>query len=77
MVQSMSRVGCCLDNGPMEGFWGILKSEMYYLNKFNDYKSLKKTIEKYTDYYNTKRYQKRLNCMAPMKYRKYLCGISL
>ena len=29
--QSMSRVGRCIDNGPMEGFWGILKSEMYYL----------------------------------------------
>ncbi|WP_237738268.1 MULTISPECIES: hypothetical protein [unclassified Caldicellulosiruptor] len=37
MVQSMSRVGCCMDNGPMEEFWGILKSEMYYLNRFDDY----------------------------------------
>ncbi|MBQ7579909.1 MAG: IS3 family transposase, partial [Clostridia bacterium] len=34
MQQSMSRVGRCIDNGPMEGFWGILKSEMYYLRKF-------------------------------------------
>ena len=32
----MSRVGRCIDNGPMEGFWGILKSEMYYLRKFTD-----------------------------------------
>ena len=31
MIQSMSRVGRCLDNAPMEGWWGILKSEMYYL----------------------------------------------
>ena len=31
MIQSMSRVGKCIDNGPMEAFWGILKSEMYYL----------------------------------------------
>lgn len=37
MVQSMSRVGRCLDNGPMDGFWGILKSEMYYLNEFCTY----------------------------------------
>lgn len=29
MEQSMSRVGCCIDNGPTEGFWGIIKSEMY------------------------------------------------
>ena len=35
MTQSMSRVGRCIDNGPMEGFWGILKSEMYYLKKFD------------------------------------------
>jgi transposase InsO family protein len=34
MIQSMSRVGRCLDNAPMEGWWGILKSEMYYLKKF-------------------------------------------
>ena len=30
MTQSMSRVGRCIDNGPMEGFWGILKRECYY-----------------------------------------------
>ncbi len=75
MIQSMSRVGCCIDNGPMEGFWGILKSEMYYLHKFNDYDSLKKAIEEYIDYYNTRRYQKRLNCMTPMEYSNYLSGI--
>ena len=34
IIQSMSRVGRCIDNGPMEAFWGTIKSEMYYLNKF-------------------------------------------
>ena len=34
MKQSMSRVAHCIDNGPMEGFWGILKREMYYGKKF-------------------------------------------
>ena len=34
MRQSMSRVGRCIDNGPMEGFWGILKREMYYGRRF-------------------------------------------
>ncbi|WP_245641302.1 IS3 family transposase [Thermovenabulum gondwanense] len=80
MTQSMSRVGCCIDNGPMEGFWGILKSEMYYLHKFEhkfeDYDSLKKAIEEYIDYYNTRRYQKRLKCMTPIEYRNYLSGIA-
>lgn len=72
MIQSMSRVGRCIDNGPMEGFWGILKSEMYHIQKFTDYESLKYAIEEYMDYYNNKRYQKRLNSMTPFEYRNYL-----
>lgn len=74
MTQSMSRVSRCIDNGPMEGFWGILKSEMYYLHKFETYEELKAAIEDYIDYYNTKRYQKRLLCMSPLEYRIYLSG---
>lgn len=72
MKQSMSRVGRCIDNGPMEAFWGMLKSEMYYINKFDTYELLEKAIEEYIDYYNNHRYQKRLNCMTPMEYRNYL-----
>ena len=68
MVQSMSRVGRCIDNGPMEGFWGILKSEMYYLRKFTDEQELISAIEKYIHFYNTKRYQKRLRYMTPMEF---------
>lgn len=68
MQQSMSRVGRCIDNGPMEGFWGILKSEMYYLRKFNSKDELVSEIEKYITYYNTKRYQLRLHCMTPMEF---------
>lgn len=65
MIQSMSRVGRCLDNAPMEGWWGILKSEMYYLKKFTSREALVSAIEDYIHFYNTRRYQKRLNCMAP------------
>lgn len=72
MEQSMSRVGRCIDNGPMEGFWGIIKSEMYYLRKFDDFESLKNTIDEYIEYYNYRRYQKRLNCMTPIEYRQQL-----
>jgi len=72
MTQSMSRVSRCIDNGPMEGFWGILKSEMYYLQKFQDYQTLKEAIDEYIEYYNTKRYQKRLKCMTPLEYRYYI-----
>ena len=68
MIQSMSRVGRCLDNAPMEGWWGILKSEMYYLKKFTSRDSLVSAIEDYIHFYNTHRYQKRLNCMTPCEY---------
>lgn len=68
MRQSMSRVGKCIDNGPMEGFWGILKSEMYYLRKFTDKDVLTAAIQDYITFYNTRRYQKRLSCMTPMEF---------
>lgn len=68
MRQSMSRVGRCIDNRPMEGFWGILKSEMYYLRKFSSKEELTKAIEEYIEFYNTKRYQLKLKCMTPMEY---------
>ena len=72
MTRSMSRVGKCIDNGPMEGFWGIIKTEMYYLNKFNTYEELESAIAEYIHYYNYKRYQEGLNCMAPMEYHDFL-----
>lgn len=68
MRQSMSRVGRCIDNGPMEGFWGILKSEMYYLKKFTDRADLVQAIDNYILFYNTKRYQLKLKCMTPMEF---------
>ena len=52
MTQSMSRVSRCIDNGPMEAFWGMLKSEMYYLKKFHTYDELKEAVCDYIDYYN-------------------------
>lgn len=70
MQQSMSRVGRCIDNGPMEGFWGILKSEMYYLRKFTSRDELVMAIKRYIDFYNCKRYQQRLNCMTPMEFHQ-------
>ncbi|HQL35394.1 MAG TPA: IS3 family transposase [Bacillota bacterium] len=72
MTQSMSRVSRCIDNGPMEAFWGMLKSEMYYLKKFNSYDELQAAIIDYIDYYNNHRYQKRLRCMTPIEYRQHL-----
>lgn len=54
MTQSMSRVARCIDNGPMEGFWGLMKREMYYGKKYKTKEELMLAIEKYIDYYTNK-----------------------
>ena len=69
ITQSMSRVGHCIDNGPMEGFWGTIKSEMYYLNKFSDETSLRKAIDEYIIFYNTRRPQERFAFQTPLEVR--------
>ena len=71
MTQSMSRVGKCIDNGPMEGFFGILKSEMFYEKKFKSFEELIEKIVGYIKFYNEKRFQKKLGCMAPLEYRNH------
>ena len=71
MVQSMSRVGKCIDNGPMEAFWGTLKSEMFYGIKFDDLETLKAKIEEYIHYYNHDRLQAKLKGMTPIEYRNH------
>lgn len=55
IIQSMSRVGKCIDNGPMENFWGIIKEEMYRLTTYNTFEELVKDIKGYIEFYNTKR----------------------
>jgi putative transposase len=69
MTQSMSRVGKCIDNGPMESFWGTLKCEKYYLNKYETFEELSLAIKEYIHFYNHDRYQKRLNGLSPIEYR--------
>ena len=65
----MSRVGRCIDNGSTEGFWGIIKSEMYYLHKFYSFDELKTSIDDYMNFYNNERLQERFNDMSPMEVR--------
>lgn len=69
MTQSMSRVGKCIDNGPMESFWGTLKCEKYYLHKYETFEELFNAVNQYIHFYNYDRYQKRLNGLSPMEYR--------
>ena len=67
MTQSMSRVAHCIDNGPMEGFWGILKRERYYGRRFTCKRELVQMIETYIHYYNTRRVQRNLGVLTPME----------
>ena len=55
MKQSMSRVAHCIDNEPMEGFWGVLKREMYYGKRFTSKEELIQSIQDYIEYYNNRR----------------------
>ena len=75
MTQSMSRVARCIDNGPMEGFWGILKRERYYGRRFTSKKELVQMIQHYIHYYNTRRVQRNLGVLTPMeKHELYLAA---
>ena len=67
MTQSMSRVAHCIDNGPMEGFWGILKWERYYGRQFTSKHELVQMIQQYIRYYNTRRVQRNLGILMPME----------
>jgi len=67
MTQSMSRIARCIDNGPMEGFWGILKRERYYGKRFTSKETLTQMIENYIEYYNNRRLQRNLGVLTPME----------
>jgi transposase InsO family protein len=69
ITQIMPRVGKCIDNGPIEGFWGIIKCEKYYLNQYNTYEELAKAVGEYIESYNKKRLQEKLNGLSPLEFR--------
>ena len=70
MEQSMSRVGHCIDNGPTEGFWGIIKSEMYQMYEITDEASLRHAIKDYLRFYSEERPQDRYHCKTPLEVRQ-------
>jgi putative transposase len=76
MEQSMSRVHCCIDNGPMEGFWGILKCEIYhYGKKYETREELEEAIREWIRYYSHERYQRRFGVRTPYEVRsEALCN---
>ena len=68
---SMSRKGNSPDNGMMESFFGILKSEMFYgyEKTFQSINQLEQAIVDYIDYYNNKRIKVKLKGLSPVQYR--------
>ena len=58
--QSMSRKDNCLDDAVMENFFGILTSELLYLQKFESMEQFKHELEDYLDYYNNRRIKTKL-----------------
>ena len=69
ITQSMSRKGNCLDNAVMENFFGIMKSELLYLQQFSDMEVFKRELRKYINYYNNVRIKLKLNGKSPVQYR--------
>ena len=75
VIQSMSRKGNCIDNAPMESFFGHLKDEVDYKN-CKTFEALVEKIDQYMYYYNNERYQWSRNKMAPVEYRNHLLKAS-
>ncbi len=71
IIQSMSRKGNSIDDGLMENFFGLLKTEMYYEQeyKYKDLNDLSKAIDDYIYYYNNDRIKSRLKGLTPIEYR--------
>ncbi|WP_430192043.1 IS3 family transposase [Paenibacillus thiaminolyticus] len=63
-------MGRCLDNQPIERFWGTFKTESFYLTKHDTYEDVLKDVRNYIRYYNNYRYTERLNGLSPNEYRR-------
>ena len=72
MIQSMSGKGSCIDNAPIESFFGHMKDELDYNKSCRTFEELRSVIEEYMRYYNNQRQQWELKKMTPAKYRNYL-----
>jgi putative transposase len=71
MIQSMSRKGNCIDNAPIESFFGHFKDDVDYRDCKN-YEELSLLVKEYVEYYNNERYQWDLKKMTPVGYRNHL-----
>ena len=71
MIQSMSRKGNCIDNAPIESFFGHMKDDVDY-KECKSFEELKDLISNYMYNYNNTRHQWKLKKMTPVQYRNHL-----
>lgn len=74
--QSMSRKGNCLDNAVVENFFGLLKSELLYLQNFDSLEHFKAELVEYLDYYNNRRIKVSLKGLTPAQHRSQALAVA-
>ena len=74
--QSMSRKGNCLDNAVIENFFGLLKSELLYLQEFQSMEHFKQELIEYLDYYNNRRIKAKLKGLPPALHRQQAVSVA-
>ena len=74
--QSMSRKGNCLDNAVIENFFGLLKSELLYLQEFESMEHFKRELIDYLDYYNNRRIKAKLKGLPPAIHRQQALSVA-
>ena len=74
--QSMSRKGNCLDNAVIENFFGLLKSELLYLQDFESMEHFKRELVEYLDYYNNRRIKAKLKGLPPAIHRQHALSVA-
>ena len=74
--QSMSRKGNCLDNAVIENFFGLLKSELLYLQEFQSMEHFKQELIEYLDYYNYRRIKTKLKGLPPAIHRQQALSVA-
>ena len=74
--QSMSRKGNCLDNAVIENFFGLLKTELLYLEEFKSMEHFKQELVDYLDYYNNRRIKAKLKDLPPAIHRQQALSVA-
>ena len=74
--QSMSRKGNCLDNAVIENFFGLLKTELLYLDEFKSMEHFKQELVDYLDYYNNRRIKAKLKDLPPAIHRQQALSVA-